>query len=204
MSDFFNTQSGGFLILMALISSGALVTLIKATTSMIKFFIDRRPFSNLKMLEFLQDSIDIQDYLFEIIKEGADHAIVFAAHNGGGIPQVGKSFYTSTIYKDWNRNNIVEIPLYENISIDSEYIKNLLEVIRNEYCLNDVEVMNESQLKHHFQHLGLSQNIMYNIGVLDKQYFYISIGTKGEKFNQTQLTSFELLVNNIKNTIIKR
>lgn len=204
MSDFFNTQSGGFLILMALISSGALVTLIKATTSMIKFFIDRRPFSNLKMLEFLQDSIDIQDYLFEIIKEGADHAIVFAAHNGGGIPQVGKSFYTSTIYKDWNRNNIVEIPLYENISIDSEYIKNLLEVIRNEYCLNDVEVMNESQLKHHFQHLGLSQNIMYNIGVVDKQYFYISIGTKGEKFNQTQLTSFELLVNNIKNTIIKR
>jgi hypothetical protein len=204
MSDFFNTQSGGFLILMALISSGALVTLIKATTSMIKFFIDRRPFSNLKMLEFLQDSIDIQDYLFEIIKEGADHAIVFAAHNGGGIPQVGKSFYTSTIYKDWNRNNIVEIPLYENISIDSEYIKNLLEVIRNEYCLNDVEVMNESQLKHHFQHLGLSQNIMYNIGVVDKQYFYISIGTKGEKFNQSQLTSFELLVNNIKNTIIKR
>jgi hypothetical protein len=204
MSDFFNTQSGGFLILMALISSGALVTLIKATTSMIKFFIDRRPFSNLKMLEFLQDSIDIQDYLFEIIKEGADHAIVFAAHNGGGIPQVGKSFYTSTIYKDWNRNNIVEIPLYENISIDSEYIKNLLEVIRNEYCLNDVEAMNESQLKHHFQHLGLSQNIMYNIGVVDKQYFYISIGTKGEKFNQSQLTSFELLVNNIKNTIIKR
>jgi hypothetical protein len=204
MSDFFNTQSGGFLILMALISSGALVTLIKATTSMIKFFIDRRPFSNLKMLEFLQDSIDIQDYLFEIIKEGADHAIVFAAHNGGGIPQVGKSFYTSTIYKDWNRNNIVEIPLYENISIDSEYIKNLLEVIRSGYCLNDVEVMNESQLKHHFQHLGLSQNIMYNIGVVDKQYFYISIGTKGKKFNQTQLTSFELLVNNIKNTIIKR
>ena len=204
MSEFFNTQSGGFLILMALISSGALVTLIKATTSMIKFFIDRRPFSNLKMLEFLQDSIDIQDYLFEIIKEGADHAIVFAAHNGGGIPQVGKSFYTSTIYKDWNRNNIVEIPLYENISIDSEYIKNLLEVIRSGYCLNDVEVMNESQLKHHFQHLGLSQNIMYNIGVVDKQYFYISIGTKGEKFNQSQLTSFELLVNNIKNTIIKR
>jgi hypothetical protein len=204
MSDFFNTQSGGFLILMALISSGALVTLIKATTSMIKFFIDRRPFSNLKMLEFLQDSIDIQDYLFEIIKEGADHAIVFAAHNGGGIPQVGKSFYTSTIYKDWNRNNILEIPLYENISIDSEYIKNLLEVIRSGYCLNDVEVMNESQLKHHFQHLGLSQNIMYNIGVVDKQYFYISIGTKGEKFNQSQLTSFELLVNNIKNTIIKR
>jgi hypothetical protein len=45
---------------------------------------------------------------------------------------------------------------------------------------------------------------MYNIGVVDKQYFYISIGTKGKKFNQTQLTSFELLVNNIKNTIIKR
>jgi len=204
MSEFFNTQSGGFLILMALISSGALVTLIKATTSMIKFFIDRRPFSNLKMLEFLQDSIDIQDYLFEIIKGGADHAIIFAAHNGGGIPQVGKSFYTSAIYKDWNRSNINVIPSYENILIDSEYIKNLLEVIRNGYCLNDIKEMNESQLKHHFEHLGLSQNIMYNLGVVDKQYFYISIGTKGNKFNQTQLTSFELLVNNIKNTIVKR
>ena len=204
MSEFFNTESGGFLILMALISSGALVTLIKATTSMIKFFIDRRPFSNLKMLEFLQDSIDIQDYLFEIIKEGADHAIIFAAHNGGGIPQVGKSFYTSAIYKDWNRSNINVIPSYENISIDSEYIKNLLEVIRNEYCLNDIKDMNDSQLKHHFEHLGLSQNIMYNIGVVDKQYFYISIGTKSGKFNQTQLTSFELFVNNIKNTIVKR
>jgi hypothetical protein len=203
MSEFFNTESGGFLILMALISSGALVTLIKATTSMIKFFIDRRPFSNLKMLEFLQDSIDIQDYLFEIIKGGADHAIIFAAHNGGGIPQVGKSFYTSAIYKDWNRTNINVIPSYENISIDSEYIKNLLEVIRNGYCLNDIKDMNDSQLKHHFEHLGLSQNIMYNIGVVDKQYFYISIGTKSGKFNQTQLTSFELLVNNIKNTIVK-
>ena len=203
MSEFFNTESGGFLILMALISSGALVTLIKATTSMIKFFIDRRPFSNLKMLEFLQDSIDIQDYLFEIIKGGADHAIIFAAHNGGGIPQVGKSFYTSAIYKDWNRTNINVIPSYENISIDSEYIKNLLEVIRNGYCLNDIKDMNDSQLKHHFEHLGLSQNIMYNIGVVDKQYFYISIGTKSGKFNQTQLTSFELLVNSIKNTIIK-
>lgn len=204
MNGFFDTQSGGFLILMALISSGALVTLIKATTSMIKFFIERRPFSNLKMLEFLQDSIDIQDYLYEIIKAGADHAIIFAAHNGGGIPQVGKSFYTSAIYKDWNRNNITEIPSYENISIDSEYIKNLLEVIRVGYCLNDVDDMNESQLKHHFEHLGLSQNIMYTIGVVDKQYFYISIGRKDGKFDQNQLTSFELLVNNIKNTIVKR
>lgn len=204
MNGFFDTNSGGFLILMALISSGALVTLIKATTSMIKFFAERRPFSNLKMLEFLQDSIDIQDYLYEIIKDGADHAIIFAAHNGGGIPQVGKSFYTSAIYKDWNRNNISEIPSYENISIDSEYIKNLLEVIRTGYCLNDVENMNESQLKHHFEHLGLKQNVMYNIGVVDKQYFYISIGAKNQKFTQTQLTSFELLINNIKNTIIKR
>jgi hypothetical protein len=41
MNEFFDTQSGGFLILMALISSGALVTLIKATTSMIKFFVER-------------------------------------------------------------------------------------------------------------------------------------------------------------------
>lgn len=203
MNGFFDTNSGGFLILMALISSGALVTLIKATTSMIKFFAERRPFSNLKMLEFLQDSIDIQDYLYEIIKDGADHAIIFAAHNGGGIPQVGKSFYTSAIYKDWNRNNISEIPSYENISIDSEYIKNLLEVIRTGYCLNYVEEMNDSQLKHHFEHLGISQNIMYNIGVVDKQYFYISIGTKNQKFTQNQITGIELLVNNIKNIIIK-
>lgn len=203
MNGFFDTNSGGFLILMALISSGALVTLIKAITSMIKFFAERRPFSNLKMLEFLQDSIDIQDYLYEIIKDGADHAIIFAAHNGGGIPQVGKSFYTSAIYKDWNRNNISEIPSYENISIDSEYIKNLLEVIRTGYCLNHVEEMNDSQLKHHFEHLGISQNIMYNIGVVDKQYFYISIGTKNQKFTQNQITGIELLVNNIKNIIIK-
>jgi hypothetical protein len=204
MNEFFDTQSGGFLILMALISSGALVTLIKALGSMIKFFAERSPFSNLKMLEFLQDSIDIQDYLYEIIKEGADHAIIFAAHNGGGIPQIGKSFYTSAIYKDWNRNTITEIPSYENLSIDSEYIKSLLEVIRTGYCINHVEEMNDSQLKHHFEHLGLMQNVMYNIGVVDKQYFYISIGTKSKKFTQTQLTSFELLVNNIKNTIIKR
>lgn len=203
MNGFFDTNSGGFLILMALISSGALVTLIKATTSIIKFFIERRPLSNVKMLEFLQDSIDIQDYLYEIIKEGADHAIIFAAHNGGGIPQIGKSFYTSAIYKDWNRNTIDEIPTYENISIDSEYIKNLLEVIRTGYCMNHIKEMNDSQLKHHFQHLGLSQNIMYNIGVVDKQYFYISIGTKNEKFTQNQITGIELLVNNIKNIIVK-
>jgi hypothetical protein len=204
MNEFFDTQSGGFLILMALISSGALVTLIKATTSMIKFFVERRPFSNLKMLEFLQDSIDIQEYLYEIIKAGADHAIIFAAHNGGGIPQVGKSFYTSAIYKDWNRNNLNEIPTYENISIDSDYIKNLLEVMRSGYCISDVSEMNECQLKHHFEHLGVTQNIMYNIGVVDKQYFYISIGTKAGKFDKNQITGFELLVNNIKNTIVKR
>ena len=203
MNGFFDTNSGGFLILMALISSGALVTLIKAITSMIKFFAERRPLSNLKMLEFLQDSIDIQDYLYEIIKEGADHAIIFAAHNGGGIPQIGKSFYTSAIYKDWNRINTSEIPSYENVSIDSEYIKNLLEVIRTGYCINHVEEMNDSQLKHHFEHLGVSQNIMYNIGVVDKQYFYISIGTKNQKFTQRQITGIELLVNNIKNIIIK-
>jgi hypothetical protein len=45
---------------------------------------------------------------------------------------------------------------------------------------------------------------MYNIGVVDKQYFYISIGTKSGKFDKNQITGFELLVNNIKNTIVKR
>ena len=202
MSIFSNTQSGEFLLVMTLISSGALVTLIKASTSLIRFYIDKKPFSNTKMLKFLQDSIDIQEYLFDIIKEGADNAIIFAAHNGGGIPQLGKAFYTSAIYKDWNRNEITEIPSYENISIDADYIKYLLEIMRSENCVINVDDMSECQLKHHLKHLGITQTVMYNIGMVDKQYFYISVGKKNKNFEQQQLTGIELIINNIKNIII--
>jgi len=177
---------------------GLIVALLSLRPIGRRYLFRRRRRLTLEGMEKLQR---IHGSLEKIRSYGADRAIVFAGHNSGGYPRAGSPYYTSALYWSAEKASSEVIPNYKNIPVDARYIEMLLDAERSGKYHFKVEKEPNSQLLKYYRFEKVTDSWIYYLGIVENNFLYMSISTKGGKLSQTDLVPIELEVENIRNNI---
>lgn len=183
-----------YITLLALISSGSIAVLIRQLASVWRTYILKKGNG---VRSYLEDNIYISDTMQKMIGSGASRVLIFSAHNCGGVPNLGKPFYTSMIYREFDHDDMDDVPNYQNIEVDNEYIKILLQLLEERSVNLEVASMPPSLLRSYLETEGIVENIIHHIGVYDSEYYYMSVGAV-EEFTDIERTKIGLLANDIR------
>ena len=134
---------------------------------------------------------------------GASRAIIFEAHNSGGIPRVTASFYTSAVH--WVSNDERDnerIASFIELRVDPAYIRMLQELQSARFYHFVTATEPDSLLRRIYEASGVRSAAICDIGIIGNSYFYVSFArTETDLFSPFQLTELQLIAGTIKTSV---
>jgi len=186
-------------LLFVAVSSGTVVALLRFMESGIKWINANR----VSIEDELEKMATAYQRMNDIVTLGyADRVILFVGHNSGGIPRLGSPFYVTMIHQITAPRVITGE--YKDLAVDAEYVKMLLEAMRNTAVHIDVANMPQCQLKDYYVAEGVTESVVEYLCVKSNALYYISYATHNpEGFEHTATTKASLLVNAVRNALAK-
>ena len=135
---------------------------------------------NANTISGLQSISRVYETMKEIEESAVERVILFAGHNGGGIPSASKPFYVTALHwvADAESSKIIED--YVNIRVDAEYVTMLLTIRERGFLMLETKSMPDCKLKHYFQLEGVTASMVVFLTVKDKRFYYFSASTKSD------------------------
>ena len=132
---------------------------------------------------------------------GATRVAIFAGHNCGGVPRIGKNFFTSALHWMLSDGATDRIGDYSNIEVDSAYIRMLLAVEQDGIYHFDPEREPECFLKRCYVAEGIRDSYVFYLGTEDNAFLYLSACHHSRQFNPSEVTDIHLIVQTIRQAL---
>jgi hypothetical protein len=150
-------------------------------------------------IEGIESLAEVSELLVSTKKYGVERVILWCGHNGGGVPQPGKPFYTTAM--QWHilddKSNY-DLSNYRHITVDPTYINMLLQVLQTNTVMLSTSEMSPCQLKTYYKAEGVTHSMIIKVGIKPKQIFYLSMAKyKDEPFSEADLVGCELIANSV-------
>lgn len=153
------------------------------------------------ILTGIEDLNAIYAKMSEINELGGERVILFAGHNSGGVPRAHSPFYVSALHGSTN-NNRIKLADYQNLQVDSHYIRMLLDCEREGIVDLQVDGMPDCQLKDYYLAEGVLHSLIVFLGIVENKFLYMSISRYSDKpFTETEITRIRLKTQQITNVI---
>lgn len=134
---------------------------------------------------------------------GSTRAIIFAAHNSGGVPRINSPFYTSAVH--WASNDETDaerIAGFVELQVDAAYIRMLLELQDTGFYNFATGSEPDCLLKRIYQASAVEHAAVFSLGIVANSYLYISFAnTNAQGYTANQLTELRLIAGTIKRAI---
>ena len=157
----------------------AIATIATGAFAFVKWYLPHRreKKTNANTIQGLQSISRVYDTMREMEHSSIDRIILFAGHNGGGIPTASKPFYVTALHwiADVASSKIIED--YVNIRVDSDYVAMLLSAREKGWLSLDVSTMPDCKLKQYYLLEGVTHSLIVFLAVKDKKFFYFSAAT---------------------------
>ena len=124
-------------------------------------------------------------------------AIMFAAHNSGGLPRIGSPLYASALHWVVKTEHRVKLQGYDRVSVDAFYVQMLLELYARGYYRFTPSSHKPCQLKDIYDLEGVTDSVLFFIGIRDNQFLYISFAKYDGAFTERDVTHLSLEVSHI-------
>jgi len=138
---------------------------------------------------------------------GAQRVILFAGHNGGGIPQPSSPFWVSSTYLHATTDELERvISEYQNLKIDAMGIEVLLSCQRNEHVVLKMDDLPDgSMLKKHYRVEGVKHAVLFFVDIIENKFFFVSMARyDDEPFSEDQIVRASLKVNIMRQSMTYR
>lgn len=135
---------------------------------------------------------------------GAQRVILWAAHNGGGVPRVGSPFYASAIHANVDRKFKHIVQEYQQVSVDADYIEMLLGIYANGRHRFITEQSEPCLLRDLYKAEGVVDSALYYIGIRENQFLYLSVAKYDGLFNAGELARIGVHADGIRHFLGKK
>ena len=148
----------------------------------------------------LEKTVQIYDFINNTLAASdASRIIVFKSHNGGGLPSLTthfkvSAFFGTNLHRDTKKN-------YQHLSVDEDYTRMLLDVIKGDPKFLIVKDMKECLLKRIYHMEGVKKAIIMPLVVTPTGFFYMSVASHESEtpegliklFMNDNIVKFEIL-----------
>ena len=204
-------------IIYALVSSGALSTLIHQICKLFVLRKDRKEKERLKykkrgviggIFDFKDINIQLQDLRDN---DGCSHSFIFFAHDHGNAPALDNPFYISYIYgagpqKSNLPENAIRVKEIREQPIQPGDIGVLCDLFNSrgkEPLLIDIEQLKHSFVADYFSSHNIKNVITHYIDIVDNGIYFIVIARE-EPFTEKDLSRFSAKINKIRNDFLEK
>jgi hypothetical protein len=145
------------------------------------------------VIEGIRSLQRVYTIMLEMQAIGASRVVLFAGHNSGGLPRPGAGFWSSAVhwvaqpYSDTTR-----FEHYNNVPVDAEYVRLLLEAHQVGYVHVVTERMPPCVLRSYYEAEGVTEAVVVNIGVTEKKLLYLTAAKYDGHFTPAQVTQIVL------------
>lgn len=144
---------------------------------------------------------DLYLSLQELEHHGVQRTIIFAGHNGGGIPKPGTPFYVSALHWLIDAQDRDSPNKLQNLPVDAAYISMLGDIMDNGTARIHTEDMPPSQLRDIYVAGGVSDSLIVFLGNADNRLYYMSASLFNGSLTEPQVTEIKLQANIVRNLI---
>lgn len=132
---------------------------------------------------------------------GATRVAIFAGHNCGGVPRIGKNFYTSALHWILAEGQTDRIGDYSNIEVDAAYIRMLLQLEQDGVYHFDPEREPDCFLRRCYRAEGVRDAHVFYLGTEDNAFLYLSACHHHRQFDPSEVTDMGLIVQTIRQAL---
>lgn len=152
-----------------------ILEIVKELLEMVNIFKKRKISSEITKV------VKIYDLMNHVLTESdVERFVIFKAHNGGGIIKIGSDLYASCVYEDYRSPFKSIKDVYQNVSLDKEYVKTLLEIINNKSTTIITSEQPDSLLKTIYEASGVKKAKLFFLHQDKKYAYYCSVATSNE------------------------
>ncbi len=186
---------GLFGLVGAIIASKPLMSLISKIVD--HFTSKAETATYIKMMNFLNS---IQSCMKDIrVKTDATRVIIFAGHNGGGLPRPASRYYTTAVHWEVEEDYALTMADYKNIPVDPRYITMLIKAHSDDFYRFQTATEQPSQLKRIYEMEGVTDSFVFFLDVHEHNFIYCSVATTKEGgFSNDDATVIEVMCYKLK------
>lgn len=128
--------------------------------------------------------VEIYDIMNGIIHDtDVERILVFKGHNGGGLIKPGSELYSSCIYEEFVQPFKSVKTIYQNLPLDKEYVKILLDICSNKEVKIRTENLPDCFLKNIYLSENVKESHLYYLYQDKKSVYYCSLATSKDVNN---------------------
>ncbi len=129
---------------------------------------------------------------------GAYRVVIYKGENGGGVPKLGNSLYSSAIYEIYKDSPIKVF--WQRQPMDAKYTENLLQVYSNKFLLIITRNLPKCQQRTLYDAEGIRRVEMHKIRVDKTRFIYLELQFTDEdelnpKIEHVKRASINTLIN---------
>lgn len=142
----------------------------------------------------LEDTNALMASLSAFSSYGSPRSILWAGHNGGGLPAGGSPFYTTAIHAHIAPGHPNLIGSYSKLLVDAPYVQMLIESIEHigKAVVVTTSKMKPSMLRDFYEAEAITSSLIIGLGIKDAKFYYISLGRYEGDFDKREVTLCEL------------
>lgn len=132
---------------------------------------------------------------------GAQRVAVFRAHNGGGLPQMGKPFFVSSLHWSLSPDHARRFPEegYQSTPVDAAYARLLEELLARRNVHVDPKTLQSADIiTRIYQSEGVVDAYWFYLAAVDTEMSFISVGSYTKPFTPEEVTRMEMIVNRMR------
>lgn len=152
-----------------------------------------------KAIESISEAYELMNTI--LVESGASRVALLKTTNGGGIPRIGCTIYSSIVHEVFTGATSDKYK-WENQKVDKAYIDLISKVINNDSVEIDYSSMEQSLLKEVYRVSGVQKSIIFSVAQRPTEFLYLSINFVDVK-REINKSSIELYINQFRG-IIKR
>lgn len=131
----------------------------------------------------------------------AERVVIFSGHNCGGLPEIHKPFFVSSLHWSVDADFLAQFPAegYQDIPVDDPYVTLLMDLSIQGQVHADPERMAENSIIARFyRNEGVRDSYWFYLAAVDNQLSFISIASYTRRFTPGEVTDMEIAVNRMR------
>lgn len=121
-----------------------------------------------------------------------DRVVMFAGHNGGGLPRASSRYYTTALHWEVEEDFTKNVGEYKDIPVDYPYVKMLLQAEDENKSHFTTDSEEDCLLKRYYLVDGVVESVTYYLDIEDNNFIYLTVSTKSG-FTDEDKMSIDLL-----------